>query len=113
LTVKGLDRVVHNLRNWNSRMKAATFALAQNWAGKLEREMKEKAPWTDRTGNARAGLYGTTEWDGNDVVIRIGHTVVYGVYLELAHDGRYAIVKPTQEANKADLLRDFRELWGQ
>jgi len=109
---QGMGQVFRNLDAWDRRMRAATFALAQNWAGKLEREMKEKAPWTDRTGNARAGLYGTAEWDGNDVVIRIGHTVDYGVYLELARDGLYAIVKPTQQANKANLLRDFRELWG-
>lgn len=110
---QGMSQVFRNLDAWDRRMRAATFALAQNWAGKLEREMKEKAPWTDRTGNARAGLYGTAALEGQEVVIRLGHTVSYGVYLELAHDGRYAIVKPTQQANKAKLLRDFRELWGQ
>jgi len=110
---QGLSQVFRNLDAWDRRMRAATFALAQNWAGKLEAEMKQKAPWKDRTGNARAGLFGTASLEGQEIVIRLGHTVEYGKYLELAHDGRYAIIEPTRRAHLKDIERDFRELWGQ
>lgn len=63
-----------------------------------EREGKLNAPWTDRTGNARASITGTlAERDGD--IIR-GHLYIgmsYGVYLELKNHGRYRIVWPTIE----------------
>ena len=92
-------------------MRLATLALAQNWAGKLEREMKEKAPWKDRTGNARAGLFGKAGLDGHEVYIRLGHMVDYGVFLELAHDGRYAIIEQTKRSNQRDVHRTLQKLW--
>lgn len=109
---EGLRNVFRNLDAWERRMRMATLALAQNWAGKLEGEMKEKAPWTDRTGNARGGLFGTAGLRGQEVTIRLGHTVDYGKYLELAHDGRYAILEPTRRRRQREVHRDFQELWG-
>jgi hypothetical protein len=108
----GLSRVFGNLDSWENRMRAASLALGQNWAGKLEGEMKTKAPWTDRTGNARAGLFATATLEREDVVIRLAHTVDYGKYLELANDGRYAILEPTRRAYQRQIHRDYRELWG-
>ncbi len=112
MMAEGLQNVLRNLSNWEQRMKAATLALAQNWAGNLEGQMKEKAPWTDRTGNARNGLFGRAGMEGQDIYIRLGHTVDYGKYLELAHDGRYAILEPTRRANQRNVHRSFQELWG-
>lgn len=112
MMLRGLNRVLRNLNEWEDRMRAASYLLAQNWAGRLEGYMKRYAPWTDRTGAARAGLYGTAELDRDEVVIRLGHTVDYGVYLELAHDGKYAIIELTRRTFQDDIVRDFRELWG-
>ncbi|HEY8414649.1 MAG TPA: hypothetical protein VIK99_02640 [Thermaerobacter sp.] len=108
---KGLNRVLKNLDAWHLRQRAATIALAKNWAGRMESYMKQKAPWKDRTGNARNGLWGAAAFDGSNVYIRIGHTVRYGVFLELAHDGKYAILGPTQRHFQADVFKSFEELW--
>ncbi|WPD20180.1 hypothetical protein [Thermaerobacter composti] len=108
---EGLGRVLRNLDAWHLRQRAATIALAQNWAGRMEAHMKREAPWEDRTGNARNGLFAGASFDGHTVRIRLGHTVHYGVYLELANEGRYAIIGPTRRKFEADLKRSFEELW--
>lgn len=109
--MQGLDRVFKNMDRWVERKRAASLALAQHWAAQLEGEMKLNAPWKDRTGNARAGLKGSAEVDDKGVVIRLAHSVDYGVYLELARDGRYAILKPTRNARAQEVRKSFQELW--
>ena len=77
--------------------------LAGAWAAAVEMEAyaKQHAPWTDRSGNARANLKGFAGvapqgdcWCAN---IEHGPYIDYGYYLENRMNGRYAIVGPTQE----------------
>lgn len=110
----GGEEVTRNMKDWAKRQRGAGIALAQNWAGTLEGRAKENAPWRDRTGNARAGLYGSTELRGlmrNEVVIKLGHSMEYGVFLELARDGRYAILKPTIDAAVPEIWNSYKRLW--
>lgn len=110
----GADEVIRNMRSWAEQRRAATIALAQNWAGQLEGRAKTGAKWQDRTGNARAGLYGSTELRGltrNEIVIKLGHTMSYGVFLELARDGRYAILKPTIDDAIPAIWDSYKKLW--
>lgn len=57
--------------------------------------MRDNAPWTDRTGNARSGIDATTEH-----VPKVHHTiwlfgrVPYQIWLEIRHAGKYAIIGP-------------------
>lgn len=67
---------------------------------------KTKAPWTDRTGNARSGLGST--WSANisseaaKFEIDIYHRVPYGIWLEVKYNGKYSIINKTVniEGNK-------------
>jgi hypothetical protein len=70
--------------------------VVEYWDSRIESHMKLKAPWTDRTGNARSGLFakaghlpGIRHW------IDLGHRVPYGIWLEVRWGGKYAIVIPT------------------
>jgi hypothetical protein len=53
------------------------------------------APWTDQTGNARNGLKAKAGKDVEGVHIFLFHRVSYGIWLEVAHEGRYQIIMPT------------------
>jgi len=57
---------------------------------------RENAPWTDRTGNARNGLFVVHEKEPM-VIHRLitYHTMSYGLWLEVRWSGRYAIIGPT------------------
>lgn len=54
------------------------------------------APWTDRTGNARNGLFATHLSEPMVVHQLVTyHTMPYGVWLEVRWSGRYAVIGPT------------------
>ena len=70
--------------------------VVEYWDSRIEAHMKLKAPWTDRTGNARISLFakaghlpGVRHW------IDLGHGMPYGIWLEIRFGGKYAIVFPT------------------
>ena len=107
----GLNNVCGNLGKWADKRKAAVIVLAQNWAGQLEGQAKDNAPWTDRTGNARNGLFGNIAIGKDEVVIRLGHSMDYGIFLELARDGRYAILSPIMNKATPDIYKTYKKLW--
>jgi len=60
-------------------------------------EARTRAPWEDRTGDARAGIQAQAAEDNGDVVLTLFHTVEYGLWLEVIQNGRFAIILPTLE----------------
>lgn len=106
----GSEKVIANLRDWEQQTKAALFALAQHYAAKGEKEMKEEAPWTDRTGNARQELFGEVSAEPDKLRVRLAHQVDYGVYLELCNNGRFAVLEPVAKRNAPEFIRDVQEL---
>ena len=76
-------------------LKAGAFLIAQIYSQRGQEVMRVGARWIDRTGNARGGLVGVAQVEGDNVVIYFIHSVEYGVFLELARAGRLAIVWPT------------------
>ncbi len=98
-------------RAYIERKKAGMYALLQNWAGQLEGYAKIHAPWTDRTGHARQGLHGGVEQEGDRLVLYLSHGVEYGIWLELAHGGNYAIVGPTVEAHLGRIRSTVLDYW--
>jgi hypothetical protein len=62
---------------------------------KVQDYMRTNAPWTDQTSNARNGLFAKAS-EGDPVHnIVCYHTMPYGVFLEVRHEGRFAIITPT------------------
>lgn len=86
-----------NIDNLDRYMKSRILTAAHSFAPRIETHMKTNAPWTDRTGNARAGLFARASVAGTGAKITFGHTVFYGIFLETRFAGRYAIVLPTLE----------------
>ena len=78
-----------------SAIHRGIYAIAQKWAPQIENWMKANAPWTDRTANARQGLWTEVQQAINIMVrINLWHGVEYGIYLELKNAGRFAIINP-------------------
>lgn len=100
---------------YGQRVRTAVRAVADYMAQTVQGEMRQNAPWEDRTGNARTGLFSVVEEAAGDLVtiwLSHGHTVYYGVYLELAHGKRYAIIMPTIEANLPVIERMLQQIFG-
>lgn len=85
----------YNLKRFDARAANAVEKVLNFQAGTSETRMRSTAPWTDRTSNARNGLFaivistGPTSW-----VLLLSHSVSYGIWLEVRNSGEYAIVRP-------------------
>lgn len=91
-----LSELDYNLKNFDDRARRAINASMKYQAGLSETWMRSNASWTDRTTNARNGLFATVVDDiGKDVwLLVLSHSVSYGIWLEVANSGQYAIVRP-------------------
>jgi len=109
--------IATGLQEFDARSWAAAVAVAEFIAQKMQDDARRNAPWSDRTGNARSGLFGAVDSGGRNeagqitalaervVKIYLAHTMEYGVYLELAHGEKYAIIWPTIERHLPELKR--------
>lgn len=89
---------------------AAIVQLAERYAVEIEAWMKDNAPWSDQTGNARQTLYAEAIDFTDVVVILMSHGVDYGTFLELAHGGNYAIITPALDYFIPRIWRDVQAL---
>lgn len=101
------------VERYGDRVLTAVAAVAQYVATQMQNQAKADAPWTDRTGNARTGLFGTSEADFGAKVVTIylshGATISYGVWLELAASGKWGVIMRTMESHYEPLMQMLRE----
>lgn len=93
-----------------SRIRAAIGLLADTEVKRMEAEAKTNAPWMDITGNARNSIQGNFNWQGTKAAMQLSGNMEYFVYLELAKEKRYAILKPTIDKNASRILSSFQKL---
>lgn len=86
--------------------------LLDTVAARGESLAKTGAPWTDRTGAARSGLRGTSDVGATESQVVLSYNVDYGMWLELANQGRYATVIPTMQVMVGELGNGLRGLLG-
>jgi hypothetical protein len=100
------------VERYGDRVLTAVAAVAQYVATQMQNQAKADAPWTDRTGNARTGLFGTSETDFGAKVVTIylshGATIDYGLWLELSNSGKYSVIMRTMQAHYEPLMQMLR-----
>jgi len=72
--------------------------------------MRTNAPWTDRTANARQGLFAKAFSDLDSHGIVCYHTMPYGIWLEVKHNGEYAIIVPTIQHQGRQIMGQLNTL---
>jgi hypothetical protein len=83
---------------FGTRLNAGLAALCEEEAQRGQDAMRTDRGWTDRTGHARDSLTGSYQREGDVHVISLYTTnEEYGLILELAHAGRFAIIRPTAD----------------
>lgn len=105
-----LDNLSKGIYMLDTKADAAVNMLAENAAATLESDAKQQAKWTDRTGMARKSLKGSVQKLPGVYRIILAHGVDYGIWLELAHEKRFAIVNPLIELQAPFILEDFKNL---
>ena len=105
------EGLLKGLANFESKADTAIRMYAETSAKKMENFAKENRRWTDRTGHARQRLNGYTSKISNGYRIYIAHGVDYGLWLELAHEKRFAILPQTIEyVGTFEIMPGFEKL---
>lgn len=105
-----LDSLIEGLSRFDEKADKAVKMFAETAAATLEADAKQNRPWTDRTGDARKRLKGYIESIPNGYKIILAHGVDYGLWLEVAKDGMYGIVKKTIRMEAPYIMQDFSGL---
>lgn len=105
-----MSKLEAGLNAFMGKSEAALRMYAETAALKLQNYMRDNAPWTDRTGHARQRLTGTVTKVTNGYKITLAHGVDYGIWLELAHEKRFAIIQPTILVNSNEVMTGFNKL---
>lgn len=96
------DTLTPNIPELNSKMRAALSMYASTQSKVYEAYAKDKMfakqKWVDRTGMAKATFNTRLISDNKEITIVFSHGVDYGIWLELAHESNYAVIKPTINA---------------
>ena len=84
----------------------------------LEAKARKNAKWTDRTGQARRSINGSSSLNGTNIQIKLeGYAVQdkteYFQYLEKAHRKKYAILEPTIKDSKDDVVNRYAKALSQ
>lgn len=86
------------------------------YALQTEGYAKSKALWHDRTGNARSGLTAMPSArmtaTGGEYQIDLFHRAPYGIWLEVRHGARYAIIDPTVQVQGQAFFRAAQGMFG-
>lgn len=106
------DKISEYFDIFVKKVEVALLMFANQEAIELQNQMRNNAKWTDRTGHARQSLTGNAKKEPNAIVIKLAHgsNVPYGIYLELAHEKKYAIIQPTIQANQVKIMQDMQYL---
>lgn len=90
------DTLTPNLKRLLPAIDAGVDLAFDFMRDHAETYARTNAPWVDRTGNARAGLFAAhNKVPMVEHRLIVYHTMPYGLWLEVRWSGRYAIIGPT------------------
>jgi hypothetical protein len=107
-TVFDFDTLTPNMKRLLPYIDAGVSLAFDVMEPRAESHMRQNAPWTDRTGNARNGLMAKHEFTPmvkHELILY--HTMPYGFWLEVRWSGRYAIIGPTMLEIGPELTRNI------
>ena len=87
-------------------------AIADKWAPFIQNWMRDNAPWTDRTGNARQALHTEVHDLTTEIYLMMAHGVEYGIHLEIRNSGKYAIIAPAVDEFFNPIWKDVKAMMG-
>lgn len=106
------DELLQRIEHLDTKVFAAVQMYAVTKAPVITSSMQINRPWTDRTNLAKTRLTTSVSAVDNSLVrLTLSHGVWYGVYLEVAHERKYAIIKPTLDQQGPIIMADMNNLF--
>lgn len=104
------DTLTGGLQKFPEWYSDAVTAVVDRQAGKAETYMRTNAPWRDQTSNARNGLRAFTQHTAKTHSLILSHGVPYGIWLEVRHSGKYAIIVPSLQPQGQEIMKTLNNL---
>ena len=105
-----VDQVKNNISKIFETRKAKLYALALSYAGQAINKARKEKEWTDRTSQAVERMFTKAFIDDDEIGFFLSHGVIYGIYLELANDRKYEIIRPVIAELAPKFLEDARKI---
>lgn len=106
-----MSQLENGVEKLSNQTDLALQLFCETGALKMQAYAQQNAPWTDRSGRARQTLKGSSEKQPEKYVIKIAHGVDYGIWLEFAHEKRFAIIPDTlRYVGQQEIMPAFKEL---
>jgi len=107
------DALAGAVKRIDNQVDRGMAAAAHYHSARAQGYARANAPWTDRSTNARNGLFAKVNRRGpGSYQIVLFHTMPYGVWLEIRWSGRYAIIRPTIDHEGPEVMRTVSQLFG-
>lgn len=98
------SQVQRNLGLYSASVIGVARTGMQIKAANDENRAKSNRPWTDRTGQARSSITGSSMFDELAITNALAIGADHGIFLEKANGGKYSVVWPTVLENQRELL---------
>lgn len=109
------DTLTPAMKNAHSTAVAYMSRTTELYSLRSETYAKSKAPWTDRSGNARGGL--GSVWSaqisdaGSRFEIDVYHQVPYGIWLEIRYNGKWSIINKTIDVQGQKFMQTANQVF--
>jgi hypothetical protein len=107
----GPDVIKDRIHELDAKTKMQIKMIFDRQAAVSTGYMKVNAPWHDNTGAARAGLHVERRGTDTSLELLFAHAVSYGIYLEVCHNARWAIILPSIRAALQELEQAIKGMW--
>jgi hypothetical protein len=97
-----------NVHRFNNKLQRSIDAVVDYDAAYATNYLKTNAPWHDDTGAARSGLVAIPSHFGSTQEILMAYSVTYGIWLEVANSGKYAVITPAMRVIGNKLMSDIQ-----
>jgi hypothetical protein len=98
------------VHRFGNKLNRAVDAVVDYDAAYATNYIKTNAPWTDDTGAARSGLMAIPNHNQTVQEIIMAYSVTYGIWLEIANSGKYAIITPAMRIVGNKVMSDLKNL---
>lgn len=105
-----LNAMAARVESYKQNLLRAVFALATEWAARIEAAMKSGARWQDQTGLARRTLFGRVFRLATGALLIAGGQAFYQIFLERKHAGKNAIIVPTLQQSYGPIMASLAAL---
>ena len=110
--VGSINATLTGLRETESKMKALRI-VCDAASKKMAVWAKQNHTWKNHTHNAEQKLAGEGYWENDtNLVCAVMHCIDYGVWLELAHGKKYAVLEDAIESHKDELIAQYKKIVG-